>query len=45
MTYSSILTLKKNTDAMSEKFSDASDSITSTPTLISVSSMSLQSSI
>ena len=40
MTYSSTPTLKKKTNAMSEKFSDASDNIISMPMPISVSSTS-----
>ena len=45
MTYSSTLTPKKNTDAMSKKFSDTSDNITSMPAPISVSFTSLPSNI
>ena len=45
MTYSSTPTLRKNTDTMSEKFSNTSNNITSMPALISISSMSLLWSI
>ena len=45
MTYSSTPTPKKNTNTMSEKFSDASNNIISTPAPISVSSTSQPSNI
>ena len=45
MTYSSTLTLRKNTNAMSEKFSNNSNNITSTPAPISVFFTSLLLSI